>query len=342
TMSILRFATTSFALAGILLLGACARSATPAPSGSAGRPNEAKKQIVAGIFSSPAGMHQELTNPQGTSGSVPGLGELYAMMDGALSYVDEGFERHPWLADSVPTVDNGLWKVFPDGSMETTWRIKPDVAWHDGAPVTSDDLQFTIDVYRDRDVGVVPIRGLSLVDAIELPDARTAVLHWRQPFISADTFFSAGPTMWILPRHLLERPFQDAKDNFLGLPYWQGEFVGAGPFKMQNWAPGSSVTLVANDEYVLGRPKLAQIEVRFFTDRGALIASLLAGAIQIPIGRGLYPQDVLQIRDSAQNVKVQLSGPLGLPLPVYPQSINPDPPIVGNVQFRRALLMAID
>jgi peptide/nickel transport system substrate-binding protein len=51
---------------------------------------------------------------------------------------------------------------------------------------------------------------------------------------------------------------------------------------------------------------------------------------------------VIQIRDRTQEVKVQLGGPLGNVLPIYPQFINPDPPIVANLQFRRALLMAIN
>ncbi len=325
-----------------LVVEACApASLQPSPSGPA-RPGPGRKQIVASIFSSPAGLHQELTNPQGTSGSVPGLGELYQLVNGALTYLDGESVRHPWLAEAVPSVDNGLWNVFPDGRMETTWRIKPGTRWQDGVTLTAADLRFTVDVYRDRDLGIPAVPGLQLIDGVDLPDAQTAVVKWREPFISADTLFSSGPTMWVLPRHLLERPFQENKDQLLGLPYWQGEFVGAGPFRMQDWVAGSSVTLAANDDYVLGRPRLDQIDLRFMTERSAIVAGLLAGALQLHVGRGLNPIDVLQLRDSTQDVKVQLGGPLGNVLPIYPQFITPDPPIVANLQFRRALLMAID
>jgi peptide/nickel transport system substrate-binding protein len=60
------------------------------------------------------------------------------------------------------------------------------------------------------------------------------------------------------------------------------------------------------------------------------------------MGRGFAVEDVLDIQSTTQEVKVQLGGALMGVLPVYPQAINPDPPIVGNVQFRRAMLMAID
>src|SRR5689334_9165923 len=116
--------------------------------------------------------------------------------------------------------------------------------------------------------------------------------------------------MWILPRHLLEQPLQQDPGNFLGLSYWRAGFVGVGPFKMQSWLEGTSIVMVANDTYVLGRPKLDQIEIRSFSDRGPLTAALLSGDIQHLIGRGLFAEDVLQIQRSAPDIKVQLNGPL--------------------------------
>ncbi|HEY3115619.1 MAG TPA: ABC transporter substrate-binding protein, partial [Chloroflexota bacterium] len=333
-------------IVGPLIVGCGQVSPSTAP-GAAAVPAAPAKQIVVGMFSTPAGMHQELTNPQGSSGSIPGLAELYQMLDSSLSYYDEHSARQPWLATAVPSAENGLWQVSPDGTMQTTWHLKPGINWQDGTPLTSDDLRFTISVYRNRDLGLSPVRGLPLVDGVDTPDADTLVLHWAQPFISADAFFTAGVTglpssMWPLPRHLLEQPLQEDPGNFLGLAYWRGGFVGVGAFKMQSWVEGTAISLVANDGYALGRPRLDRIDVRFFTDRSALMASLLSGDIQLPLGRGLFAEDVLQIQNSTQDIKVQLNGPLGLAIPVYPEFMNPDPPIVTNVQFRRALLMAID
>jgi peptide/nickel transport system substrate-binding protein len=111
---------------------------------------------------------------------------------------------------------------------------------------------------------------------------------------------------------------------------------------MLDWVAGSHAMLGANEEYVLGRPRIDQIELRFFQDRSALKASLLAGAVHVPMGRGLNVEDALQLRANTQEVKVQLGGTLGGVLPIYPQFIDYDPPVVANLQFRRALLMAID
>src|ERR1041384_4551344 len=122
----------------IMLIGLVAAGCGPATpqqttETSSGPP--VRKQMVGAMFSEPAGLHQELTNPRGASGSLPGLPELFAMLDGGVSYLDEQNVRYPWLTDAVPTIENGLWTVAPDGRMETTWRIKAGTKWHDGVPV---------------------------------------------------------------------------------------------------------------------------------------------------------------------------------------------------------------
>jgi peptide/nickel transport system substrate-binding protein len=330
-------------LALIVELAGCARPASQGSS-SPGAPGTSAttKHIVAGVFTTPAGLHQELTNPTGAPSSVPGLQELYQLVNGTLTYLDRQSDRHPWLAESVPSTDNRLWRVLPDGRMETTWRIRTGTRWHDGIPMTSDDLRFTMDVYRDRETGVLIMPELDLVEGVDVPDPQTMTVRWKQPLISADSLFGGGLSMWPLPRHLLEQPFKDNKAGFLGLSYWQGDFIGTGPYKMQDWVTGTYIVLAANDDYLLGRPKIDQIEVRFFNDRRAFVAAMLAGAVQMPLGRGLYPEDVIQVRDSSKDINVQLSGPLGNLAPVYPQFMSPDPPIVNNLSFRRALLMAID
>ena len=102
------------------------------------------------------------------------------------------------------------------------------------------------------------LRVLSIADAHQLPSgihgSLAASLRWTR---------GAGLP---LPKHLLERPYLDDKAGFLEHPYWNQEFVGTGPFKLREWVKGSVVSLVANEEYVLGRPKIDEVEVRFIAD----------------------------------------------------------------------------
>jgi len=71
---------------------------------------------------------------------VQGRPILRTLVNPGLSVVDDHLVRRPALAEGVPTLENGLWKVFPDGRMETTWTIREGARWHDGAPFTTDDL----------------------------------------------------------------------------------------------------------------------------------------------------------------------------------------------------------
>ena len=323
-----------------LFASACAPPIPQTSSATGGQPNQGRKQIVAALFATPAGLQDTLTAV--SSGSQPGMAELFSMVNGTMTYVDVDNVRHPWLAEAVPTIENGLWRVFTDGRMETTWRLKPGIKWHDGVAMTADDLRFTFDMYRDRDLGLPQLGIVPLISQVDAPDAQTVVVTWQKTSIDADSLFSWNNTMWPLPRHILDQPLRENKEGFLGLPYWREAFIGTGPFKMVDWVEGSHAMLVANDEYVLGRPRLDRIEVRFFADKGALKAGLIAGTVHVPVGRGLNADDALQLRDITPDVKVAMGVDLAGVLPIYPQFINPDPPIVANLQFRRALLMAID
>jgi peptide/nickel transport system substrate-binding protein len=50
----------------------------------------------------------------------------------------------PRLAAELATLENGRWQILPDGRMTTTWKLRPNLTWHDGAPLTSDDIAFTL------------------------------------------------------------------------------------------------------------------------------------------------------------------------------------------------------
>src|SRR5207302_8838736 len=115
-------------------------------------------------------------------------------------------------AVSVPSVENGQWKLFPDGSMELTWAIRPGAAWHDGTPVTTDDLVFSLQVLRDKDLPI-PSQGpiFESMGTVTAPDARTIVVTWGRPYLAADTLFNGAQ---ILPKHVLEAVYAQNKEAF--------------------------------------------------------------------------------------------------------------------------------
>lgn len=327
-------------LLSLIAAGCAVPAAGPAQQAQSQQP-AAPKRAVMGLFSDPPGIFKELTNPGGSSGSVPGLAQTWQLMSAGLTYQDDDDVTQPWLAQTLPTAENGLWKISSDGRMEMTWKLRSGIAWHDGTPLSIDDLQFTFDVDRDSGLGIVVPSGFRSIDGIDRVDDQTFVVRWKVPFIEADTLFSAGFGM-PLPAHLLRQTYLEDKANLFNLPYWREAFVGVGAFKLQEWTAGSYAILVANDKYVLGRPKLDQIELRFITEQNTLIANFQSGAIDLPLGARLILEQVIAIKDTMPDGKFAMGTRLGNVLPMYPQFMNPDPPLLANLQFRRALLMSLD
>ncbi|MBM2812175.1 MAG: hypothetical protein HW416_2934, partial [Chloroflexi bacterium] len=228
------------------------------------------------------------------------------------------------------------------GRMETTWKIRPGVSWHDGAPFTADDLLFTARIGQDKEVGWEYDIAFDAVDTVEAPDSRTITIKWKRPFVDADTMFShavSGRTL-PLPRHLLEQTYLDDRANLMQHPYWSEQFVGTGPFKLREWARGSHLIVEANEAYVLGRPKIGEIEVKFIPDPRTLAANILAGSVDLTIGRGMALEQGTQIRDQWKDGRMDVR--LNNWKVIYPQFLDPNPTVVLNLQLRRALLHAID
>ena len=68
-----------------------------------------------------------------------------------------------------------------------------------------------------------------------------------------------------LPKHLLEDAYRTDKASLLDSPYWTQGYVGTGPYQVRQWDPGVGVTLDARSQYVLGRPRIDQIDVRLIS-----------------------------------------------------------------------------
>ncbi len=287
----------------------------------------------------PPALHRALIPP----GYIIQTGDVVdTIVNIGLTIVDSNGVRQPVLAETVPSVENGLWKLLPDGQMEIVWKIKPGTVWHDGTPFTAEDLIFTAQVSRDPELAEFRSTGFDLLDKVEALDASTISTTWKKPFIRADRLFSTGADTVAppLPRHLLERHYLDNKDGFRQLPYWTTDYVGVGPYKVREWVPGSHMLLEANDRFPLGRPKIDDLEIRFILDSNTVIANILSGAVSMSIGTGLNLEQSIEVRDQWREGKLLVA--TDSYVFAAPQFINPNPVIVTDVRFRRALLTGVD
>lgn len=317
-----------------LVLASCTAAPSPRtsePAGQASQPRALKRITLAVTGGEPA-----LYNSIGAGSRDDAVEEL---TNKGLSDADDRQIWHPVLAEALPRIEDGSWKVLPDGRMETTWKIKPGVQWHDGAPYTADDVVFTLKISMDPELPFTGRAAYRTIEAAEAPDPRTVVVHWKGPFIEADRLFSREMAL-PLPKHLLENAANEDKAGFESLPFWGEKYVGSGAYKLREYSLGAPVMLEAFDRFVLGRPKIDEIEIKLFSDSGALAASILSGGVDLLLGRGFDFDQVITMETQWKEGKVEtrFSGSMT----IYAQFLNQNPAVVADVRFRRALLHAID
>jgi peptide/nickel transport system substrate-binding protein len=181
------------------------------------------------------------------------------LFDGLVSTDASGTRTVPILAAVVPTLQNG--GVSRDG-LTITYKLRRHVLWHDGAPLTSADVKFTWQAIMNPNNNVGSRTGYELVSAVDTPDPWTVVFHMKRRFSPiVNTLFAESDSQYeVIPKHLLGKLHDINTTSFNALP------VGTGPFKFGEWARGDHLTLVPNDAYFLGKPKLRQIVVKFVPD----------------------------------------------------------------------------
>ena len=210
------------------------------------------------------------------------------LFSAGLSLRDGRGQSLPYLVETLPQLNTESWRVFPDGRMETTYRLRPSVTWHDGTPLSTQDWVFAFRVYSTPEFGHASSPPVGLMDSVEAPDARTLVIRWKQPYVDAGNLEAAGatatPSFPALPRHILTEPFaQGNSEAFVSHPYWSTEFVGLGPYKLDQWAPGAFFEGVAFDQHILGRPRIDRVRMLFIPDFNTVLANLLAGEAHMSV-----------------------------------------------------------
>jgi peptide/nickel transport system substrate-binding protein len=254
------------------LMSACAApGAVPASSG--GQPSrqspsgQSQRPIVIAFATEPTALEPSF-------GSGSGNRDFSSLTSAFLTYLDPQQRPFPYLAEEVPSVEKGTWKVLPDGRMETTYKLRANATWHDGAPVTAEDFVFGHRMHQDRDMPVSKIDVDRRIGAVRAIDSRTLFIEWKEAYLWAGTIYP--PNFAALPRHRLEDLYLNDKPAFIDGPHWRTEFLGNGPYKVERWEPGVEMVLRAYDGFVLGKPRTDQIVMRFITDAQTIVANLLS------------------------------------------------------------------
>lgn len=234
---------------------------------------------------------------------------------------DESLEPKPHLAESWELTDSSV-----------TFRLRDDVRWHDGVPVTPEDVAFTFELAKNPETAsLLGSAYLNQVASATVLDERTIRFNFVSPHAQALDGFWWPP----LPRHLLEGipPAELAQAPFNQQP------VGSGPFRFLSWERNQQLRLAANDDYpegLGGRPYVDQVVFRVIPEPTTMITELLNGSADM-IGYTLLPDQA-----------VQLTNQRGVELRHYPSreftyvGWNNDHPLFEDARVRRALAMGIN
>lgn len=266
------------------------------------------------------------------------------LFNAGLAIHDDRDEKHPYLAEALPRLNTPSWQLFPDGRTETTYLLRPGLTWQDGPPLTADDFVFAWRVYAKPELGVAASPPMSYLDEVVAVDPRTVTFRWRQPYFGGGSLEAAD--FQPLPRHLLEAPFEnESADSFVSHPFWGGEYVGLGPYRMERWELGSFIEASAFAGHALGRPKIDRVRVVFLSDPNTAVATLLSGEAHGTIDDPLRLQQatILKREWEPRQAGVVLLSPAQVRH--YNVQMKPEyatPRAILDLRVRRALVHAMD
>ena len=233
-----------------------------------------------------------------------------------VSYNSRLQKFEPWLAES--------WEVSSDAK-EYTFHLKRNAKWHDGVPVTSEDVKFTIDYLHEHR----PEWRTKGVDYVECPDEHTAIIYLKT---KNPRFLTPGPNPWgagdILPKHIWENV--DDPDTFKDT-----EFIGSGPFKFKKRISGEFFVLEANKDYHGKMPRVKEVVFKIMPSKDIQILAVQKGEIDIVSSISSAEANMLKGREgmktySIPEVSFQV---LHFNCKKYPTNMT---------EFRRAMAYAIN
>ncbi|HEY3117154.1 MAG TPA: peptide ABC transporter substrate-binding protein [Chloroflexota bacterium] len=331
-------------IAGALLLLSCA----PGNGRALSTPSEeqpAPKTLRIGMLvdreqASPAMFGRSGSGSDSGSGS-PSL-EFFYTFHANLTVFDPSGAVVPQIAQKVPSLQDGDWKLLPAGGMEVTWKLRPGAQWHDATPLTADDFVFGYELLTDPALPISP-GELANVSSVQATDPQTLVISWRNQNVAGGiNGFDGIPAA---PRHIFgELHAAGDPQAFMNSAYWNTQFIGLGPYRLGTWEHASYLEGIAFDGYFGGRPRIDRVVLQFLGNVNALIASLLSGDIDIiPLGATLDVQPMIAVRDqwAASGAGTTLAVAKGV-RSIYLQFRDPTLPFASDVRVRQAMLHALD
>lgn len=324
---------------------AASTAASSAPSAAASTAASAAAAAPTGVASSPAAAASAAAASAPAAGGATG-GTLTGAFDVGPGGNPQGFNvitagaGYMWmekyfsklvLYDVNYTKLQGdlaeSWEISSDAT-QFTFKLRKGILWHDGQPFTSEDVKFSIELFKNPDSASPYQPKYTDITDIQTPDPLTAVVKLSKPNAA---MMDAMTYVFMLPKHSIGNI---APKDLVKNTWWQTSPVGTGPFKWSKYEPDQYVELVANENYWRGRPKLDKLINRYYKEAGSALIALQKGEIQFVY----VTADESEIVKKDPNLTL-ISGPSQV---INFLQFNLKDPRLANVKVRQAFMYAID
>ncbi len=278
------------ALLFVLPYVACSAPApTPAGDTRSDTGSPSPKKMIVGILDERKGWA-----PWDFRTSAGGAQNPLWLVSRTLTIVNDKGHVQPVLAAAVPSIERADWRIFPDGSMEQIWRIRPEAKWQDGRPVTADDFVFGWEVLANPNVPTQAPAARALVNSTTAVDPATLLVRF------GSTTPMAGNALFDPhPRHILGDVYASGDlDRFINHEYWSTSYIGTGPYRLAKWELGSFMEFSAFADYVEGKPKIDTIVMKFMGDTNTLYSNILTGDVEVALPDGLSVEMAAELKRS--------------------------------------------
>ncbi|MEG1241873.1 MAG: ABC transporter substrate-binding protein [Oscillospiraceae bacterium] len=255
-------------LASVMLLGVFAACGKKAPTAPEASPNgEAKTEKTSLVYGS--GDYTRI-NP-----AIDEHGEINVL-------IFNGLTAHAADNSLVPCLAKE-WS-YDEATHTYTFKLEDGVKWHDGKPFTAEDVKFTIEAIMNPENESEIASNYEDVKEIKVLDEHTISFTLAETNVAFPEYMSIG----MLPKHLLEG------ESMQESAYFRAP-VGTGPYKLSNWDEGQAITLVKNDDYFKGAPKIDTIVFKIVNDANAKALQLKSGELDLA---QLTPKDAKNFADN--------------------------------------------
>ena len=229
-----------------------------------------------------------------------------------VTYPTDSLEPQPELAER--------WDVSPDG-LAVSLDLRKNVTFHNGAPLTSKDVEFSLRTYADPTNAGQLARVAQQIDSYDTSEPHRITLHLSAPTNNIFDLLSIVPIT--------------EKNSFGG--WTSGEkYIGTGPFTFSKWYPGSRVEFTANKDYWAGAPPLDGAELLVVPNQQTEFSQLRSG--QLDVVADPAPRDAEAVADKPAFHVIDTAGSASM---VY-LGVNTTTPGLNDARVRRAINLAVD